>query len=375
MFSTILIFFAVLFVLVIVHEFGHFIVAKKSGMRVDEFGFGFPPRLFSIKKGETTYSFNALPIGGFVKIHGEDALLQDESERKEGSESADFERSFIAKPRWKQALVLVAGVAMNFLLAWVIFATMFAIGTPEFVPEDTARDSAKLTVVQLAPESPASDAGIPIGAEIESVIIPHTDQTLTDIGPAEFQALTEQSAENELVVTYTIDDVSHTVTLIPETGFIPNEPERAIVGVSLAMVETVAYPVHIAVWKGLVASVTSLRDVTVGILEFFADAFRANADLSQVAGPVGLVGIVGDATDQGLMTLARLTAFISLNLVVINLLPFPALDGGRLLFVAIEAIRRKALPAKFVLYSNAAGFLFLLGLMLVVTISDIGKLL
>ena len=365
---AILIFFAVLLVLVIAHEWGHFIIAKKTGMRVDEFGFGFPPKLWGKKFGETEYTFNALPLGGFVKIYGEDSLLKSDEER---AKDPDFKHSFIAQPRWAQALVLVAGVTMNALVAWILFSIIFMVGANTVVLEGEASAASRLTVMSVAPGSAASDAKIPRGAEI--VAVTRADGAAPELVPSAFREFTGASTD-AITVTYKNGDEETSVTVVPQTGIIADEPDRPVVGLSVALVETVSYPVHEAIWHGFTTTGTQLVAVTEGLFGFFGRVFVGKANLDEVSGPIGLVSMVGSAAQNGFVALMQLTAFISLNLVVINLLPFPALDGGRLLFVALEAIRRKALPVKLVMYANAAGFLFLLGLMAVVTISDIVKL-
>src|ERR1035437_2667355 len=162
---SIVIFIIILLVLVLVHESGHFFTAKGFGIRVDEFGFGFPPKLFSIKRGETEYTFNALPFGGFVKIFGENP---DE----ENTNGPDVERSFVNKAKWKQAIVLFAGVFFNFLLAWLLFSFGFMSGLPSSINDNLKGYDIKnvnLTVVTVAPKSPALSAGLMSGDKIVSV--------------------------------------------------------------------------------------------------------------------------------------------------------------------------------------------------------------
>ena len=153
---TVLLFFAVLFVLILVHEWGHFIVAKKNDIRVDEFGIGFPPKMFGIKKGETEYTFNLLPIGGFVRIWGENAA----DAAADAATGADVSRSFVAKSKWVQAAVLIAGVTMNVLFAWLLFTFVFAVGVPTAIEESEARGAAELVVSQVVADGPApADTG------------------------------------------------------------------------------------------------------------------------------------------------------------------------------------------------------------------------
>ncbi len=362
---TILIFFLVLFVLVLVHEWGHFIVAKKTGMRVDEFGIGFPPKLFSVTWRGTEYTFNLFPIGGFVRIYGEDA--------ESAAEDGDFNRSFVAKSRWAQAAVLVAGVVMNVVLAWFLFFIIMVMGQPTAVDEATAGPDARLTIVQVLPESPAAEAGIPVGAVITDL---RSGQDYDQIlNYTSFSAFVADHTEQDISLTYSLGQTEQTVTLRPETGVITDTPERKAIGVSFELIENVKTPFYTAWYHAGVKTIESLALVAVGITSFFADAFTGQADYNQVAGPVGIVGMVGDALDFGVTSLLILTAYLSLSLAVINMLPFPALDGGRLLFVAIEAIIRRPISPVWVMRLNTFGFLLLILLMVAVTYNDILKLL
>ena len=358
---TILLFFAILFVLVLVHEFGHFWTAKKTGMRVDEFGIGFPPRLFGWKKGETTYTFNLFPIGGFVQIFGQDAI--------EAEGSPDRDRSFVGKKKWQQALVLIAGVTANILLAWVLFIAVHALGVLTVVDEAVATPDAQLVISDVLPESAAEMAAIPRGALIDSVTV--GDTTLDTLTPTAFADFIENSNDSEFTITYTARGVSAVATATP---MLLEGVEQPILGVQLALVEVVQKPFFEAIKTGTIDTFATLWGIIVGVSALIADAFVLNADVSQVTGPVGLVGLVGEASAFGLSSVLMLTALISLSLAVINLLPFPALDGGRLLFVLIETITRKPIKPSIVQGFNTAGFLLLILLMIAVTYQDITRL-
>lgn len=361
----ILLFLAVIFVLVLVHEFGHFWVAKKTGMRVDEFGIGFPPRLTSIQKGETVYSFNALPIGGFVKIFGENAI--------DAAESPDKDRSFIAKSPLQQAAVLIAGVTMNMLLAWFLFILVFIIGVPSVVDEAVATPEARLVVSEVLPDSPAALAEIPRGAVITGVSANGT--SLDTLLVSTFQAFTETVGAGQLEVSYTIAGDSFTKTVVPQAGIVAGDEDRPAIGVALALIDVVSKPIPEAIVAGTIETYDTLIAVTVGISSLLYDTLLFQADFSGVAGPVGIVGLVDEASQFGFTSLLLFTALISVNLAVINLLPFPALDGGRLLFVAIEVIKGSPIKPVWVGRLNTAGILLLLFLMAAVTFSDISKLL
>lgn len=361
---SVILFFLVLFVLILVHEWGHFIVAKKTGMRVDEFAIGFPPRLFGIKKGETEYTFNALPIGGFVRIFGENPDT--------AKETLDQPRSFAARPKWAQALVLVAGVTMNVIFAWFLFVVTFMVGVPTMVDETVATDEAVLYVSGVLPESPLFEK-LPAGSEINKIST--TESELLNPTPSSLAAFVHDNAEKELTIDYTFDQENVSVKVTPVLGLILNEPERAAIGVSSALVETIKQPFGQALVSASVATISGLKNIAVGLFSLIADSVRGTADFSQVAGPIGIVGLVGDAASFGLTSLLTFTAIISLNLAVVNMLPVPALDGGRLVFVAIEAVTRRPINPVWTGRLNLVGFALLMILMVIVTWNDIVKIL
>jgi regulator of sigma E protease len=360
---SIAIFLVVLFVLILVHEWGHFIAAKKTGMRVDEFGIGFPPTLWSRQIGETNYKLNALPIGGYVKILGEDGESGELS-------LSDQSRTFTARPYWAQAIVLLAGVTMNIVLAWFLLFCIAIIGTTTAIDESIASESSALTVAGVLPSSPASI--LPVGAKITDVTSSNGAQ-LNVLLPSSFISFVSENSETSIRISYEYEEVNTTVDLLPVSGLIPDEPERAILGVQLALFDTVSYSFFGAITQATYQTVYFLKSIVVGVVTFFSGLFTGNAALSDVAGPVGIVGYVGEAATFGFTALLFFTAIISLNLAVINLLPIPALDGGRLVFVVIEAIMRRPINQSIAAKINTFGFLFLIMVMILVTISDIGK--
>ena len=363
---SVLIFLAVLFVLVLVHEWGHFIVAKKTGMRVDEFGIGFPPKLFGIKKGETTYTFNALPIGGFVRIWGEnyeDGLMAEKA--------PDHSRAFSSRPRWAQALVLVAGVTMNIIFAWFLFSLTFMIGVPAQVDESVATDSAELYITGTLPDSPASV--LPIGSVVTSV--GYSDKVIGTPTPTEFSSVISEAGSDAVNVSYRYSGETQTVQISPAQGLVAEDPDKYVVGASLTLVEIDSRPFFTSLIDGATATWNGLIAIATGLFSLIAEAFVGEADFTNVAGPVGIVSMVGDAASFGFTTLLTFTAIISLNLAVINMLPFPALDGGRLLFVAIEAVTKRRIPPVWAGRVNLVGFALLMIIMIAVTYNDILRLL
>lgn len=365
---NILLFFIILIVLIVVHEFGHFIVAKKSGIRVDEFGIGFPPRAMRMfRKGETDYTLNWLPFGGFVKIFGEDP--NDES-----ISGPDKERSFVHKSKPIQILVLAAGVLFNVILAWFIFVLVFLMGTTTLLTdEERARaENVQFQVVHVLPNSPAAEAGLALGDEIRGVSA--NGELLAELTPEAVTAFIGSHSDSTITITVARGEGEETIPLVPTEGLIQEEPNRAAIGIGMGFVGTLSFPLHEALWEATVFTGETLVNITVALFQFFASAFTLSADLSQIAGPVGIVGLVGDAAAIGVTSLLIFTAFISLNLAIINLLPVPALDGGRILFVLIEAIKGSPIKPQIANALNTAGFALLILLMLAVTYSDIIRL-
>lgn len=366
---NILILVVVLVVLVVVHELGHFVVAKLSGMRVDEFGIGYPPKLWSFKKGETEYSVNALPFGGFVRIYGED------SEQGVGDRGQGVGRAFNEKPRILQALVLLAGITMNLVTAFVIFTFILAIGTPRVLdPSEVSRASdAKLAVAEVMPLSPAALAGLKAGDYITGAS--YGDTTYTGVTPDSFTAfVTADTAKEPIQTEIDRDGKIITLTMTPAAGVIVKDPDRVAVGLGVATVGTVPLSFGAAIVQGAQTTWYVTHDTAIGLWHFLSSIFMFTADFSQVSGPIGIAGVVGTASSEGFTSLLSLVAVISVNLALINIIPVPALDGGRLLFVIIEAVIRRPIKRGVAQAVNTAGFGLLVLLMLAVTAHDIYRI-
>ena len=352
---TIVLFFIVLAALVLVHEFGHFYAAKKCGVRVDEFGLGFPPKIWSKKFGETVYSINAIPFGGFVKIFGE-------SPDDESISGPDKARSFVSVSKWKQVIILSAGIIMNVLFAWFLFTIAFTSGMTTGVSESNSKyiQNSRIIIVDVLPNSPAAKSGLVSGDEITSFSSVSAVQDMIKNSKGEKISLEVQHrAENKVI------------EIIPEQGVIG---DTYAVGISMDLVGNIKLPIHMAFWEGGKLTVFMFKNIVVGMYSLIHDALLGNADLSQISGPIGIARLVGDAGRLGFIYLLSFTAFISVNLAVLNLIPFPALDGGRILFVGIETIRRKMISPKIANTINAIGFGLLLLFMLFVTYKDVIKL-
>lgn len=364
---TVIVFIIVLAVLIFVHELGHFLLARINGIRVDAFAIGFGPKLISFTKGETKYSLNLIPFGGYVRIFGENP---DE----ESTIGADSARSFINKPRWRQATVLAAGVLFNFVFAALLYMIVFSSGvtaTRDGFDKYTDRFSNdRVMVTYVGSDSPAHKAGIKTGDVILSVTS-NSGMKSSPLDIASIQDTINSSANNPLTFEYKRGNEISTLSIIPEAGIVA---DRYAIGISMSQVADLKLSFFSAIVEGIRYTYTMIRETIVGLYGFLANIIKGQADFSDVAGPIGIAGIVGGAAELGFTYLLMITAIISINLGVINLIPFPALDGGRILFVAIEGIIRRPIPHKFQNMVNAVGFFLLMALMITVTYKDILKL-
>lgn len=387
---TILIFILILVALILVHEFGHFIAAKAFKIRVDEFGIFFPPRLLSFKWGETVYSLNALPFGGFVKIFGENGpestsdeggAPQDDGPRTEKIPSkessyptpaASTARSFISKPRWQQAIVIVAGIVFNLIFAWLILSAGYMYGIPTAADHEgvgQVRD-AHATIIAVLPDSPADKAGLKAGDTIVSVITGSV-QLPADSNATDVQQFIATHQDESL--GFTVDRNGQQVQALakPVEGLAAG---KKVVGIELGDVGILQLPVHMAFVQGALLGKEITIATAQGLIGFFSQVFRGQADFSEVSGPVGIVSMGGTAVQQGFIATVLLTALISINLAILNLLPIPGLDGGRLLFIAIEAVTRRPISQRVALTFTFVGLGLLVLLMVVVSYHDIVNL-
>ena len=364
-------------ILILVHEFGHFLAAKIFGVRVDEFGLGFPPKLFGKKIGETIYSVNLLPFGGFVKIYGEDgneADLPAEVSAQAGSQGASetlvsetpsfrearIGSSFINQPFLKKSVIILAGVFMNIILGWFVLSIIFMVGAPEH-----------LMISAVQGGSPAKIAGLKESDVILSAKF--NEVTLTDpIKSGDFIGLVK-SAEGK-IIEIKIKRAEGTLNFSLK-GRLNPPPGEGSLGLNLSEIGFQRESVFKSFGRGLQTSWLTLKLVAVGFFDFLSKIFVSPKVIQTITGPVGIFKLAAESGSLGLIYVFELMAFISLNLAVLNLFPFPALDGGRFLFLIIEKIKGSPLPKRFQSIVNAIGFAALILLMVVVTIQDISKLL
>jgi len=377
---NILIFFIILLVLVLVHELGHFFIAKSFEIRVDEFGFGFPPRIYGKKIGETLYSFNLFPVGGFVKIFGEnldeadfvEVGFLDKEETPEKIESS--RRSLAYKPKYKQAMVLFAGIFANFILAWILFSFSFMSGLPTSIGNQTKGyelEDVNLVVISVLPDSPAEISGLKSGDKIIS--IKSGNDIVSDINPDSLKSFIISHGEKEMEFGY-LRENNKDINLTKITPTKNDNSTLPSIGISMDQIGIAKLPVFKAFWEGMKLDLSVTKDTFVGLYTLIKDSIMGKGSLASIAGPVGMVSIVGDAYKFGFAYLLSFAAIISINLAIINLIPFPALDGGRLFFLLIEKIKGSRIKPKVANTANFIGFALLIIFMIFITYHDIVKL-
>lgn len=370
---TILLFFLLLGLLVFVHEMGHFLTAVRNGIKAEEFGFGFPPRLVGVVKDDetgkwkgvwgnkhvhsknTVYSFNWIPFGGFVRIKGED------------SNAAVTPDSFAGKPAWTRIKVLGAGVFMNFVLAWVLLSIVLMLGFPQPVTDENRAsvDRVDIQILSVAKGSPAEAMGIKPGDRVLSV----DGVAMTDLEETQSTIRAKRGSE----ISMTIDRFGETLTLSGTPRVAAPENEGAL-GISFAETAIIGYAWYEAPIRGAQATyhtTGAILGALGGIVKNLFVGEKANVD---VTGPVGIVVMTKQMSDLGIPYLLQFAAILSINLGIFNILPFPGLDGGRILFILIEKIKGSPVKEAVEQWAHTVGFLLLLLLMIVVTVKDVAQL-
>jgi regulator of sigma E protease len=340
LFLTVVSFLAVLAVLIVAHEFGHYITARLSGVKVEEVGIGFPPRLVSFKRGQTIYSINAIPLGGFVKMAGE--------------EDPKVPGSLASKSIPVRLLALASGSLMNFLLPLLLFSVAFMI------PQDVVYG--QVVLEDVAPSSPAERAGLEAGDTVLEV----NGNPINNLGDLHREI--QLKLGQEITILVQSGGETEEVTLVPRWQ--PPEGQGAIgAAVTTESVTVVreSYPFWQAIPMGVVECIETFVLFKNGIISMVIGAAP-----TVVAGPVGIAQLTGEVARAGLSPLLEFAAFLSINLAIINLLPLPALDGGRIAFVVLEWVRRgRRISPRVEGMIHLVGFLLLIAFLLAVTYQDI----
>ncbi len=375
MFVTLIAFIIILSVLVLIHELGHYLVAKKLGIKVEEFGIGFPPRAYGKKIGETLYSINWLPIGGFVKLYGEDSAgggkivvgskqnaaskeVHATSHMLHAAGDSDIKRAFFARPLWQRMAVVTAGVIMNFVLAVVLISFLFSTqGVP--LPTDN------VIVSGISKNSPAEMVGL----QNEDKILRINDKVINKTD--DFISETKKLRGTEVSLLVLRNDKEFTVSLTPRLN--PPKGEGAM-GVSITNIVVKKYTWYEAPIYGTVEAGKFSWLILSGLSDMVRDLFTGGVKPETVAGPIGVAQLTGEAVRAGWFAVLWFVALLSLNLAVLNIMPIPALDGGRFFFMIIELVTRRRVSAKYEGYAHAVGLVVLLGLMVLITLLDLSRL-
>ena len=350
---TLVLFIATFTLIVAVHEFGHFAAARLLGMKVLEFAFGFPPRLAGIRRGETEYTINWIPFGGFVRILGQD----DFTIRQQGTGDP---RSFTSKPWWAQAIVLAAGVVMNFVLAIAILTLAYMVG-------GATSPTGDVRVIDVRPNSPAAAAGIRVGdivVDVDGTAI-HTATAIATI------ALKAGQKSQEITLDLTRSGQPVVIAVVPRAD--PPAGEGPL-GIQLELMQV---PVYLAPPQAFGQSVSTTKEVVSQIValpgQLLSQRGGTGGGAPVVGGPIEIFRVTGQVVAQGLPAVLLLIGVLSVNLGVINIIPFPGLDGGRLFFVLLGAITRRRLSPQVEAVIHAVGFVLLIGLLIIVSIGDVRR--
>lgn len=349
----------VLSIVILVHELGHFLAAKATGVKVEEFGFGYPPKLFGITIGETIYSLNFLPFGGFVRLFGEQ---ESDLSIKQRLKEKISHRAFFTKGKKQRTLVIVAGVIMNFFLGAVAFSLIYSfLGIPQKVNY--------ITIDAVVPDSPAESSGLKAGdrmLKVDGVEVYQVEEFIAQMQEKTGKRISLQvQGRNEKVRTVQVTSRED-----------PPEGEGAL-GVLISNYDNVFYPVwqmpFRGAWVGIKEAVAWGVAMVVGIWTMLVELiFKGTSP--QVAGPVGIYKITAAVSEQGMLALVKFTGILSINLAVVNILPFPALDGGRLIFIFFEkAIGRRVKPT-IEYWINLIGMAVLITLMAALTLREVAQL-
>ncbi len=347
MILTLIIAFLSLIALMIIHEFGHFVIAKKFGVKVEEFGIFYPPKIAGVKFGETVYSINLIPLGAFVRIYGEEGGVDDY-------------RSFAALAIWKRILIVLGGVLAFWVASCIIFSVVFGIGANVPVgDQDVAGvNGTMVTIIDVQPNSPAAAAGLRAG-----------DELLGFHKIADFQNLVQANKGKEITLTVTRKGKEITATMTPRATYPAGQGPT---GISLERFANIIkkYPWYQAPLQGIVYT----GQVTVGeltsIYGFFASLIGGHGVPAgaELAGPVGITLFLSRAADYGLGFFLYFIGSLSVLLAIFNLLPIPALDGGKLLFLIIEKAMKKPVPVNWEQGLTIFCFVTLIALSLFITV-------
>ncbi|MDO8264945.1 MAG: M50 family metallopeptidase [Candidatus Parcubacteria bacterium] len=361
MVSTVIIAFLSLIILIVLHEFGHFIVAKHFGVRVEEFGVGLPPRIYGKKKGETIYSLNAIPLGGFVRLYGEEENIKDP-------------RSFSGKPILQRALIILAGVASFWIISFIIFTFLAGTWGLPIAVDDQQNDvlrNAKVTIIAISSDSPAAIAGLKPGDVIQSLQFGEERIEVSKIQEVSDFASLHKGEEIKLIIKSGIKVFE--TSLIPRVSY----PEgQGPIGVALLRNALKSYTWYQAPIEGFKLTAHITVSIPYAIGESIIKVIKKEpVENVEMRGVIGIVDLLNQSVQSGINNFLYFIAILSIYFAVFNILPIPALDGGKIMFLAAEKIKGKPISEKFEQKITTFFFILLLGLTLWITITkDIPRL-
>jgi regulator of sigma E protease len=372
---SLVIFFAILFVLVTIHEFGHFIFAKFFKMRVDEFAFGFPPSLFSKKVGETKYSFNLIPLGGYVKIFGENGLTEEE---RKNLTPHEVKQLFGSKSILARLLVLSGGVIFNILGAVVLFALAFSYGTKVAISEEDLLNFSgekQVLLTGMDPKSSLVGTMAELGDEVVAISANGNELSLLKdkniFNRVSIREFIQNNENSELTLTFKNGENLKTVVAYARPGIIEG---KKILGVEFTDLGFKKENFFQAIPEATFTTYEQIKLILVSLYDLVKNLIFGEAKVSEnLSGPIGLAMLTSKVSERGLDQIYTFAAMISLSLAVFNFLPIPALDGGRIVFVLIEAITRRKVKVEVEQIIHSLGFLLLLLLMVFVSYYDLVK--
>lgn len=354
----VLIAFISLIGLIVLHEFGHFILAKKLGVKVEEFGLGYPPRIIGKKIGQTFYSLNLLPLGAFVKIPGE-------IERKEEKDS------FSSQPVSKRALIVLGGCLSFWVIAAILFSIALKLGTPSAILDEENHNlvSPRVQIYQITPNSPAQIAGLKPGDSIKQLTIDNQQLTVNKVN--EVQEFVKTHKGKGITLTIERGKEIFEVNLVPRTS--PPAGEGPM-GVALVRTAIKKYPFFQAIKEGILGTFNLTLAIIQGYTQLIINALKGKPSFVQAVGPVGVLQLFTQAAQMGVNYFLQFVGIIAIYLAIFNILPIPALDGGKLLFLTIEAVRKKPVSEETEKKLTAFFFGMLILFAIFVTIKDIRRL-
>jgi regulator of sigma E protease len=348
-----------LIALVTLHELGHFLTAKKFGVKVEEFGIGYPPRIFGKKFGETIYSLNLLPFGAFVRMPGE-------------TEESNDPNGFSKKPIWQRMVIVLAGVISFWIMAAILFSIVIGMGAPTAISDEETANNPVVQIASVDKDSPAESAGLKVGDNIIEIKSSLAGTEFVKIDKVkDLQSFINSNKGQELTLKIGRGSEFFEVSVLTREN--PPSGEGPL-GVALLRVALKSYPWWQAGWRGILATLNMTWSIILGYWQAISNVFNGVPSGVEMTGPVGIVSLFSQVSQLGINYFLQFVGMIAVYVAIFNILPIPSVDGGKFLFLIIEAVKRKPVSQKTEQKVTTVCFGLLLLLMAFVTIKDVIKL-